>query len=37
MNILLIALHYHGYTLNIAEERRAFGHQVKCTTSCRAL
>lgn len=29
MNILLIALHYHDYTLNIADELRALGHRVK--------
>ena len=29
MNILLIALHYHDYTLNIASELRSLGHQVK--------
>lgn len=28
MNILLIALHYHDYTTNIAEELRALGHTV---------
>lgn len=29
MNMLLIALYYPDYTSDIAEERRAVGHQVK--------